>query len=1016
MRLRILSDSEIDALYGRPRFTQEERDEYFSLAPAEKATLKQLRFINARINFILQLGYFKARNMFFVFDSQEVGEDIRFIRDRYFPDLKNVDADITKVTRLKQQKLILKLYNYRNADRAIQKKLEARAQQAATVCGKPVYVFRELMHYLAAKRIVAPGYSTMQDMVGGAMAYEQCRLAAIVRDQVDPSAKKALKRLLDDREGLHEITLLKRDPRDFSNHEIRREVERGEQIRKLYRLSQKLLPHLKISNENIRYYASLVDYYSVYKLRRMSEDVVYVYLLCFIQHRFQKLHDNLIQSLIHHVRRHGDDARAAAKEQVYDFRIAANADLPQVGEILKLFTDDSISGTAPFREVRQKAFAMLSAARLDSMAEYLTTTARFDETAFQWEQVDKAAQRFKLALRPTLQGIEFAASTADDPLIEAVQFVKEASRSGKPIAACREQDIPVRWIPEKARRYVYERDEHNRKRLLPDRYEFLLYRHLHHGMEAGDIFCRDSTRFRSMEDDLIDHKQWRNKDKLIAEAGLNILQQPVEKHLAELKDQLETRIAEVNRRIATGENEHFKIKANGRHARWTLEYAGAGEAANHPFFDQLPQADISSILQFANRHCRFMDAFTHVLGRFTRQSPDVPALVACLVAWGTNMGVARMGQISDIGYHTLASMSDNFLRPETLREANDIVSNATAALSIFGHYDIGDVVHSSSDGQKFETSVRTFNARHSPKYWGMKKGIVPCTTLANHVPINARNIGADEHESHFVFDMLFNNSTDIQPEIHSTDTHGTNQVNFALLHVFGYQFAPRYKDLCDKVRTSLAGFNHPSQYGDAILKPVRRIRENDIVREWDECRRIFVSLAMKETTQSTIVRKLSAHARGSRTKQALWEYDSIHRSLYLLNYIDDPLLRQNVQKALNRGENYHQLRRAVSFASFGKLRFKTEFEQDLWSECSRLIANCIIFYNASILSRLLEKQERTGDTQGVEATKNVSPTAWQNVNLHGRYEFLKQVAPLNVDIIIQELTEIPISHNMVPAA
>ena len=201
----------------------------------------------------------------------------------------------------------------------------------AAVCGKPVYVFRDLMHFLAAQRIVAPGYSTMQDIVGATLAHEQRRLAAIVHDQVGPSAQKALKRLLNDRQGLHEITLLKRDPRDFSNHEIRREVERGEQIRELYRLSQKVLPHLKISNENIKYYASLVDYYSVHRLRQLVEPVVYVYLLCFIQHRYQKLHDNLIQSLIHHVRRHGDDARAAAKEQVYDFRIAANADLPKVG-------------------------------------------------------------------------------------------------------------------------------------------------------------------------------------------------------------------------------------------------------------------------------------------------------------------------------------------------------------------------------------------------------------------------------------------------------------------------------------------------------------------------------------------------------------------------------------------------------------------------------------------------------------------------------------------------------------
>jgi Tn3 transposase DDE domain-containing protein len=119
---------------------------------------------------------------------------------------------------------------------------------------------------------------------------------------------------------------------------------------------------------------------------------------------------------------------------------------------------------------------------------------------------------------------------------------------------------------------------------------------------------------------------------------------------------------------------------------------------------------------------------------------------------------------------------------------------------------------------------------------------------------------------------------------------------------------------------------------------------------------------------------------------------------------------------LNRGENYHQLRRAVSFASFGKLRFKTEFEQNLWSESSRLIANCIIYYNASILSRLLEHQKSAGDTQGAEATKKMSPAGWRNVSLHTRYEFLKQVAPLNVDIIIRELTDLPIDQAKTRAA
>jgi hypothetical protein len=73
--------------------------------------------------------------------------------------------------------------------------------------------------------------------------------------------------------------------------------------------------------------------------------MVYVYLLCFIQHRYQKLHDNLIQSLLHHIRKHGDDAREAAKELVYNYRAATNADITKGGQILKLFTDNGIAGS-----------------------------------------------------------------------------------------------------------------------------------------------------------------------------------------------------------------------------------------------------------------------------------------------------------------------------------------------------------------------------------------------------------------------------------------------------------------------------------------------------------------------------------------------------------------------------------------------------------------------------------------------------------------------------------------------
>jgi len=84
-----------------------------------------------------------------------------------------------------------------------------------------------------------------------------------------------------------------------------------------------------------------------------------------------------------------------------------------------------------------------------------------------------------------------------------------------------------------------------------------------------------------------------------------------------------------------------------------------------------------------------------------------------------------------------------------------------------------------------------------------------------------------------------------------------------------------------------------------------------------------------------------------------------------------------MSSVFNRGESYHQLRRAVSYANFGKLRFRSEDDQHIWSECSRLITNCTIYDNATILSGILAHKEGVGDTAGAESLKQVSPVTWQ---------------------------------------
>jgi len=70
--------------------------------------------------------------------------------------------------------------------------------------------------------------------------------------------------------------------------------------------------------------------------------------------------------------------------------------------------------------------------------------------------------------------------------------------------------------------------------------------------------------------------------------------------------------------------------------------------------------------------------------------------------------------------------------------------------------------------------------------------------------------------------------------------------------------------------------------------------------------------------QHLVISKVHGYTRQHKTRRTLETYDRIIRSLYLLNYLDSLSLRHHVQRALNRGESYHQLRRAVAYANSGE--------------------------------------------------------------------------------------------------
>jgi Tn3 transposase DDE domain len=62
-----------------------------------------------------------------------------------------------------------------------------------------------------------------------------------------------------------------------------------------------------------------------------------------------------------------------------------------------------------------------------------------------------------------------------------------------------------------------------------------------------------------------------------------------------------------------------------------------------------------------------------------------------------------------------------------------------------------------------------------------------------------------------------------------------------------------------------------------------------------------------------------------------------------------------------------------TYVNSGKFRVKSEAEQQIWNECSRLIANAIIYYNTLLLSRVYEQKAAAGDLEAIDILKGISP-------------------------------------------
>jgi TnpA family transposase len=110
----------------------------------------------------------------------------------------------------------------------------------------------------------------------------------------------------------------------------------------------------------------------------------------------------------------------------------------------------------------------------------------------------------------------------------------------------------------------------------------------------------------------------------------------------------------------------------------------------------------------------------------------------------------------------------------------------------------GYVTTSSSDGQRFRAGGKAESSGHiNPKY-GSEPGRLFYTRVSDqYAPFCTKVVNVGVRDSTYVLDGLLYHESDLRIEEHYTDTAGFTDHVFALIHLLGFRFAPRIRDIKD---------------------------------------------------------------------------------------------------------------------------------------------------------------------------------------------------------------------------
>jgi len=295
-----------------------------------------------------------------------------------------------------------------------------------------------------------------------------------------------------------------------------------------------------------------------------------------------------------------------------------------------------------------------------------------------------------------------------------------------------------------------------------------------------------------------------------------------------------------------------------------------------------------------------------------------------------------------------------------------------------------------ADGTQFDFYDNNLLAGYHFRY--RKMGAVAYRHVAdNYIAVFGHFMPPGLWEGIHVIDALQQPPLSIQTDTVCSDTQGQSAVGFAFARMFGIRLLPRirnWKNLKLYRPRASARYRHlDSLFRETVDWKLLR-------RHWKDWMQLVLSVQAGRIPASTLIRQLSHRSDVNTLSRFAEQLGNVDRTIFLLEWISNQPMRQEVTAMTNKVEGYHSFSKWLRFG--GEVIAENDpDEQQKYLRYNDLLASAVILQNVIDMSQIIADLRREGWTITEEDLSLLSPYLTPGVKRFGEYglDFDRELEP-----------------------